>query len=65
VAVLEKLEPENLQSPSVALYYGVLLAAAGETGKAAEYLGKARKGPLLPEEKVLLDDALKPQSEKK
>jgi hypothetical protein len=65
LAVLEKLEPENLQSPSVALYYGVLLASAGETGKAAEYLGKAGNGQLLPEEKILLDDALKPQSEKK
>ena len=55
VAALEKLNPESLAEPSVALYYGVLLAALHETNRATPFLEIARtKGQLLPEEIILL-----------
>ena len=55
LAALQKLKPSQLEKPSVALYYGVLLSATGKAGEAAPYLEIARtKGQLLPEEKRLL-----------
>ena len=55
VAALEKLKPESLAEPSVALYYGILLSALHETDRAAPFLAIASaKGQLLPEEKKLL-----------
>jgi tetratricopeptide (TPR) repeat protein len=55
VSALEKLNPESLAEPSVALYYGVLLSALHETNRAAPFLAMARtKGQLLPEEIKLL-----------
>jgi tetratricopeptide (TPR) repeat protein len=65
LAALEKLEPEKLELPSVALYYGVLLSATGDSAKAAKYLGIAKEARLLPEEKALLDEAVKSASESK
>jgi len=59
LAVLEKLQPSELGQPSVALYYGVLLAAIDKTNQAAPWLQIAQtKGHLLPEEKELLSAAL-------
>ncbi len=58
LAVLQKFKPAQLARPSVALYYGVLLAAAGNA-EAASYLQIARtQGRLLPEEEQLLASAL-------
>ncbi len=54
LAVLEKLKPETLELPPVALYYGLLTSAGGQPAKAGRYLGLAQKGELLPEEKALL-----------
>jgi len=59
LAALEGLKPEALENPSVALYYGVLLVALGETNKASKYLGIAQRAFLLPEEKALLAEAVK------
>ena len=59
LAVLNKLKPEALETPAVALYYGLLLGSSGETNKAGKYLGIAQKTNLLPEEKALLAEALK------
>ncbi len=57
LAVLQKLKPSQLEQPSIALYYGVLLSATGKASEAAPYLQIARtKGRLLPEEKQLLTD---------
>ncbi len=61
LAALEKLKPEKLELPSVAVYYGVLLSAAGEPGRAAKYLKLAQKSQLLPEEKALAAEAAKSQ----
>jgi len=58
VAALEKLKPESLEQPSVALYYGVLLSALHDTNRAAPFLAMAQaKGQLLPEEIQLLTAA--------
>jgi Flp pilus assembly protein TadD len=59
LAVLEKLKADALETPSVALYYGVLLSAAGDTNKAGKYLGIAQKSDSLPEEKALVAEAVK------
>ena len=55
LAALQKLKPSQLEEPSTALYYGVLLSVTGKPDEAAPYLQIARtKGQLLPEEKQLL-----------
>ena len=59
LTALEKLKPEALETPSVAIYYGLLLSETGATNKAAKYLGIAQKSDLLPEEKALVAEALK------
>ncbi len=57
--VFESLPASQLDMPSIAAYYGALLAADGENDKAKKYLDLAAKGPLLPEEKTLIDQARK------
>ena len=60
LAALQKLTLAQLKEPSVALYYGVLLSAAGKTNEAAPYLEIAQsRGHLLPEEKRLLTELAK------
>jgi predicted Zn-dependent protease len=54
LAAIEKLKPDALEIPSVALYYAVLLAAVGETNKGSKYLEIAQGANLLPEEKALI-----------
>jgi hypothetical protein len=59
LAALQKLQPAELAQPSVALYYGVLLAATGKADQAMPWLQMAQtKGHLLPEEQELLSTAL-------
>ena len=54
LAALQQLKPAQLEQPSVALYYGVLLAASGDHAQAAHFLALAEQdGHLLPEEKQL------------
>jgi tetratricopeptide (TPR) repeat protein len=57
LAVLGRLKPEALETPSVALYYGVLLSAMEETNQANKYLALAQQSKLLPEEKALAEEA--------
>jgi len=54
VAVMERLSPELLASPSIALYYATLLRADGHLAKANEYYARVDRGALLPEERALL-----------
>jgi hypothetical protein len=59
LVVLQRLQPAELAQPSVALYYGVLLAATGKANQAMPWLQIAQtKGHLLPEERELLVTAL-------
>jgi len=62
LALLQQLKPEALETPSVALYYGLLLSASGGTNHAGKYLDIAKKSNLLPEEKALVADAAKQTS---
>ncbi|MGA2854552.1 MAG: hypothetical protein ABSE90_10545 [Verrucomicrobiota bacterium] len=41
-AALQKLKPSQLEQPSVSLYYGVLLRAAGRINEAARFLALAQ-----------------------
>jgi predicted Zn-dependent protease len=59
LALLQKFQPAELAQPSVALYYGVLLAATGKADEAMPWLQIAQtKGHLLPEERELLATTL-------
>ena len=55
--VMEQLKPRDLENPSIAGYYGVILKATGNGAKAKPYLEWAFKAPLLPEERKLFDTA--------
>jgi Flp pilus assembly protein TadD len=55
--VMNALTPEQLRDPSVAAYYGVVLAGAGRKPEAAHYLDEAGKAKLLPEEERLVAQA--------
>jgi Flp pilus assembly protein TadD len=57
IGVLERFKTNELQQPNVALYYGLLLSAAGDKNKAVAYLTIAQQTTLLPEEKALVSDA--------
>jgi len=59
LAVLQKLKPESLEDPPVALYYGMLLSASGQPAQARKHLDQGQRAPLLPEEKQLLETARK------
>jgi Flp pilus assembly protein TadD len=55
--VIEQLKPQELQNPSIAGYYGLILKATGNVAKAKTCLELASKGTLLPEERKLFDRA--------
>lgn len=57
LGVLETLTAEQLHQPDVAAYYGIMLAAAGDQTRAAEFLDLGEKANLLPQEKALLEKA--------
>lgn len=57
VSLLKTLPPATLQEPSMALYYGVLLAATGQQQDAKSFLQKSQQGFMLPEELALLSNA--------
>jgi predicted Zn-dependent protease len=57
IKTLETLSPEQLQKPEIAAYYGVILAAAGDQTRAAEFLDIGEKAKLLPQEKDLIEKA--------
>ena len=58
IKILSAFPSSQLEQPGIAVYYGVLLASAGETNKAKKYLDLAATATLLPEEKELLQTAL-------
>jgi predicted Zn-dependent protease len=55
--IIEQLKPQELENPSIAGYYGIILQAAGNPEKARKYLEISAKAKLLPEEKRLIDQA--------
>ncbi len=57
LALMEQIAPAKLADPSVAGYYGAILAANGQKEKARTFLDKTQGKPMLPEEKTLAEDA--------
>ncbi len=57
LTALEGLPAEVLEQPGLALYYGVLLSATGQTNQVDRYLALASSASLLPEERLLLERA--------
>ena len=56
--VFGTLSDEQLRQPEIAAYYGIILAAAGEPARAAEFLELGEKAAkLLPQEKALIEKA--------
>jgi len=56
--IMESLDPYQLNEPTIAGYYGILLTANNQPAKATEYLRIAQKeGDPLPEEKALIETA--------
>lgn len=55
--VMNGLSDSQLRDPSLAAYYGIVLAAAGERARAREFLKLAASAKLLPEEKQLVTKA--------
>jgi len=55
--VLEQLPPKELENPSIAGYYGMVLKAVGNSSQAAKYFSLASKARLLPEERKLIEAA--------
>jgi predicted Zn-dependent protease len=51
--VIEQLKPVDLEKPSIAGYYGMILQATGNRAKARKYLDLSAKAPHLPEEQKL------------
>ena len=58
IAILQKLPPEKLRDPRVALYLAVLLLNDGKPEAAREFIDEANSGFVFPEEKKLLEDAV-------
>jgi hypothetical protein len=55
--VLESLGQTQLEEPSTAAYYGILLASSGHVEQARKYLALAKSDEMLPEEVQLLVNA--------
>lgn len=58
LTVMQKLSPQDLNNPSIAGYYGLILKANGHPSEAKAYLNRAFSAHLLPEEQALFQQAL-------
>lgn len=57
LGVFRAMTDQQLHQPEIAAYYGVVLAAAGEHDRAAEFLALGENAQLLPEEHALIEKA--------
>lgn len=58
IEIMKKLPAEALHDPHAAVYAAVLLLDESQIGPAQEYVSAAQAGPIFPEEKKLLDEAI-------
>ena len=58
VEIIKKLPPEGVHDPHAAVYAAVLLLDENQAPAAQEYVFAAQAGPIFPEEKKLLEEAL-------
>jgi hypothetical protein len=56
--VMQRLDPKDLESPSIAGYYAIILKATGNISSAKAYLKLTAKAQLLPEEQSLFQQAM-------
>ncbi len=55
--IFRTLKEQQLEDPSIAGYYGLVLHATGDKAKAQGYFDSACKSPMLPEERKLFEHA--------
>jgi Flp pilus assembly protein TadD len=58
IEIMKKLSPAELSDPHAAVYYAVLLLDENQVAGAQKYLKLAEAGPVFPEEKKLLEEAI-------
>ena len=58
IEIMKQLPAEGLHDPHAAVYAAVLLLDENQTAAAQEYLSAALAGPIFPEEKKLLNEAI-------
>jgi len=58
IEVMKKLPVEGLHDPHAAVYAAVLFLDENQIAAAQQYLAAAQAGPIFPEEKKLLDEAI-------
>lgn len=58
IEIMKKLPQDGLHDPHAAVYAAVLLLDDNQIAAAQEYIVAARGGPIFPEEKKLLDEAI-------
>ena len=58
VEIMRKLPTEALHEPRAAAYAALLLLDENQVTAAQEYIVAAQAGPMFPEEKKLLDEAI-------
>src|SRR5262249_11239559 len=56
--IMQKISPDQLKDPTIAAYYGIILAR-NKDNEAMRYLDLGAKAPLLPEEQNLIAQARK------
>jgi hypothetical protein len=56
--IIRKLPPEGIHDPHAAVFVAVLLIDENQFDAAREYIEAAQKGPIVVEEKKLLDEAI-------
>ena len=56
--VIRKLPPEGVRDPHAAVYAAILFLDENQVADAQEYITAARSGPIFPEEKKLLEEAI-------
>jgi len=57
--VFDSLAAPELENPSIAGCYGLVLKANGNLAKARQYLDIGSKSPMLPEQRQLMDAAIR------
>jgi predicted Zn-dependent protease len=55
--IMTNIPLQELDKPTIAGYYGLVLKTTGNPAKAKAYLGRSEKAQLLPEERKLFDKA--------
>ena len=58
IEIMKKLPPEGVHDPHAAVYAAILLLDENQTAAAQEYIAAAQAGPIFPEEKKLLEEAI-------